>query len=31
LLSRKIELVQVDNLDDKDRGGFGTTDTKDTK
>lgn len=31
LLSRKIELVQVDNLDDKDRGGFGTTDTKETK
>lgn len=31
LFSSKIELVQVDHLDDKDRGGFGTTDTKDTK
>lgn len=31
LFSSKIELVQVDHLDNKDRGGFGSTDTKDTK
>lgn len=31
LFSSKIELVQVDHLGNEDRGGFGSTDTKDTK
>lgn len=31
LFSSKIELVQVDHLGNEDRGGFGSTDTKETK
>ena len=31
LFSSKIELVQVDHLDNKDRGGFGSTDSKEIK